>query len=40
MIRFFLKLMFFPILIPLYMMWAIFGRMLGGRHKVYDVWRW
>jgi len=38
--KLFFKLMFLPLYIPLYIMWAFTGRLLGGRHQVYDMWKW
>lgn len=35
-----LKIIFLPLLLPLYIMWVSLGRLLGGRRQVYDVWRW
>ena len=38
-IKLFFKLMMLPLYVPLYILWALFGRALGGKHKVYDTWR-
>ena len=38
--RIVIKIALLPIKLPLYLLWALFGGMLGGRHRVYDMWTW
>ena len=38
--RFVIKLALLPIKLPLYLLWALLGGFLGGKHRVYDMWTW
>lgn len=35
-----LKLIFLPLYLPFYLIWEVLGRILGGKHRHYDLWKW
>ena len=39
MIKALIKLMFFPLYLPLLIMWFFLGGLLGMKHSEYSVWR-
>ena len=35
-----IKLFQLPLYLPFYFLWALLGRLLGGKNRIYDIWRW